>query len=65
MRVTLNIDDQLLEKAQCITSIKGKTALVREGLCALIERESARRLIKLGGNEPQLQPAPWRKFDET
>ena len=58
MRVTLNIDDQLLEKAQRITSIKEKTALVREGLCALIERESARRLIKLGGNEPQLQPAP-------
>ena len=65
MRVTLNIDDQLLEKAQCITSIKGKTALVREGLCALIERESARRLIKLGGSEPQLQPVPRRKFDET
>ncbi len=65
MRTTLNIDDQLLDEAQRITGVKEKTALVREGLRALIERESARRLAKLGGSEPQLQAVPRRHPDET
>jgi len=55
MRTTLNIDDELLRKAQRITGLEEKTALVREGLRALIERESARRLARLGGSEPQLK----------
>ena len=54
MRTTLNIDDQLLAEAQRITGLSEKVALVREGLRALIERESARRLARLGGSEPQL-----------
>ena len=61
MRTTLNIDDQLLEDAQRLTGIAEKTTLVREGLRALIERESARRLAKLGGSEPQLKPVPRRR----
>lgn len=60
MRTTLNIDDQLLAEAQRITGISEKAALVREGLRALIERESARRLARLGGSEPQLEPVPRR-----
>lgn len=63
MRTTLNIDDQLLAEAQRITGLAEKTALVREGLRALIERESARRLARLGGSEPQLRPAPRRQSD--
>lgn len=63
MRTTLNIDDQLLEEAQRITGMTEKAALVREGLRALIERESARRLARLGGSEPQLEPAPRRQSD--
>jgi Arc/MetJ family transcription regulator len=63
MRTTLNIDDQLLDEAQRITGMTEKTALVREGLRALIERESARRLARLGGSEPQLQPIPRRQSD--
>jgi len=55
MRTTLNIDDQLLDEAQRITGMTEKAALVREGLRALIERESARRLARLGGSEPQLE----------
>ena len=50
MRTTLNIDDELLGEAQRITGVKEKSALVREGLRALIERESARRLARLGGS---------------
>ena len=61
MRTTLNIDDELLAEAQRITGMEEKTALVREGLRALIERESARRLVKLGGSQPQLRPVPRRR----
>ena len=61
MRTTLNIDDQLLEEAQRITGMSEKTALVREGLRALIERESARRLARLGASEPQLTGVPRRQ----
>ncbi len=63
MRTTLNIDDQLLDEAQRITGMTEKAALVREGLRALIERESARRLARLGGSESQLEPIPRRQSD--
>jgi len=63
MRTTLNIDDQLLDEAQRITGITEKAALVREGLRALIERESARRLARLGGSESQLESVPRRQSD--
>ena len=63
MRTTLNIDDQLLAEAQRITGVTEKVALVREGLKALIERESARRLALLGGSEPQLQSIPRRQTE--
>lgn len=63
MRTTLNIDDQLLAEAQRITGMTEKAALVREGLRALIQRESARRLARLGGSEPQLEPVSRRQPD--
>lgn len=55
MRTTVNIDSELLEEAQRLTGVKEKATLLREGLKALIERESARRLAALGGSEPQLK----------
>ena len=61
MKTTLNIDDRLLAQARKLTGITEKTALVREGLEALIARESARRLAALGGSEPQLQPIRRRR----
>ena len=54
MRTTINIDNQILEKASLLTGIKEKTALVRLGLEALIARESSKRLAKLGGTEKEL-----------
>ena len=60
MRTTLAIDDALLAKAAGLTGLKERSALVREGLKALIERESARRLARLGGSEPDLQPVSRR-----
>jgi Arc/MetJ family transcription regulator len=61
MRTTLNIEDNLIEKATKITGIKEKTTLVKLGLEALIARESARRLAKLGGTQKQLTEIPRRK----
>ena len=61
MRTTINLDDQLLSEAQRITGMKERTALIHEGLKALIERESARRLARLGGSEPRLQTIPRRR----
>ena len=61
MRTTINIDDQILEKAFLLTGIKEKTSLVRLGLEALIARESSKRLAKLGGTEKELQSIPRRR----
>ena len=63
MRTTLALDDDLLEKAQAFTGLKEKSALVREALRALIERESARRLALLGGSEPLLEIPLRRQSD--
>jgi len=60
MRTTLALDDDLLLEAQRLTGANEKTAVVREALRALIERESARRLARLGGTEPALGPVPRR-----
>ena len=65
MRTTLNIDDRLWSEAQRMTGIAEKTKLVQQGLRALIERESARRLAELGGSEPQLVPVPRRRSEPT
>ena len=63
MRTTLNIDNDLIERASEMTGIKEKTALVRLGLEALIARESAKRLARLGGSEKDLKNIPRRRTD--
>ncbi len=61
MRTTLNLEDDLLDKARKLTGIREKTSLVRLGLEALISRESAKRLAKLGGTEKKLRKIPRRR----
>ena len=61
MRTTVNLDEELIEEARRVTGTKETTALIHEGLRALIERESARRLARLGGSEPGLRPVPRRR----
>jgi Arc/MetJ family transcription regulator len=61
MRTTLVLDDDLVARAQDFTGVKEKTLLVREALKALIERESARRLARLGCSEPGLKVTPRRR----
>lgn len=62
MRTTLNIDETLLAQARLLTDIESKSKLVREALRALVERESARRLAKLGGSQPELPDIPRRRL---
>lgn len=64
MRTTLNLDEELLERARRLTGISEKTALLHEGLRAVIARESAKRLADLGGSEPELGPIPRRRAEE-
>lgn len=61
MRTTINIDDKLYEQAVALTGVEEKTALVRESLKALIERESARRLALLGGSDKKASAGARRK----
>lgn len=61
MRTTVNLDDELLGKALKLLGPVDRSALLREGLKALIERESARRLAKLGGSQPRLKAARRRR----
>ncbi len=61
MRTTLALDDDLLAKAHALTGIAEKTALIREALRALIQRESAKRLALLGGSERRLKAVPRRR----
>ena len=63
MRTTLALDDELIRVAQEFTGVTEKTALVREALKALIERESARRLASLGGTMPELKTTPRRRIE--
>ena len=63
MRTTLVLDDDLVADAQALTGLTEKTGLVREALKALIARESARRLARLGGSQPHLTSTPRRRSD--
>jgi len=61
MRTTLNLEDDLVDRARRLTGIDEKTALVKAGLEALIRRASAARLAALGGSERRLKPVPRRR----
>lgn len=63
MRTTINLDDSLIAKARELSGISERTALVHEALRSLIERESARRLARLGGSAPDLVVPPRRRSD--
>lgn len=62
-RTTLALDDELLSRAQALTGVTEKSALVKEALRALIQRESARRLALLGSSEPRLADIPRRRTE--
>ena len=61
MRTTVNLDESLVAKALKLTGPLDRSALLRESLKAFIERESAKRLARLGGSQPELRVAPRRR----
>ncbi len=61
MRTTVTLDAKLVEKAQRLSGITGKTAVLHAGLAALIAQESARRLTALGGSDPEIRAVPRRR----
>lgn len=61
MRTTVTLDDALIEKARRFTGIKEKSALLDAALTALVELEAARRLVRLGGSQPDLAIPGWRR----
>lgn len=62
MRTTVTLDDELLARAEKYSGLTEKSALLREALTALVEREAARRLARLGGTQPQFKAPPRRRF---
>lgn len=65
MRVSIDIEDELFDKATRLTGVKDKTSLVSLGFKALIARESAKRLARLGGTEKKIEMIPRRKSEQT
>ncbi len=63
MRTTLALDDELMATAREYTGLSEKSALVREALKALIEREASRRLALLGGSQPDFDPGSRRRSE--
>lgn len=61
MRTTVTIDDELFARASELTGVTERSALVREGLAALVRIESARRLAALGGTDSKARSAPRRR----
>lgn len=65
MKTAVTVDRALLKRAEELTGIADAASLASEALRALIERESARKLARLGGSQPQLNPIPRRRSEMT
>ena len=63
MRATVALDDELIFKAQELTGVTERTALLREALKALIHLEASRRLAAAGGTEPDIEDIPRLRVD--
>ena len=61
MRLTVDVDDGLLASAEEYTGIEEKNLLFNAALVALVEREAAHKLARLGGSAPDLKPIPRRR----
>lgn len=63
MRTTITIDDELLADAKEFSGISSTSAVMQEALTALVQREAARRLIALGGSQPDIRAIPRRRWN--
>ena len=62
MRTTITLDDELVAQAQEMTGIMDKSTLLKTALTRLVQQEAARRLILLGGSDPNAKAAPRRRW---
>lgn len=60
MRTTVTIDDDLLKAASAAAGTSERSVVLHEALRALVERDAARRLARLGGSDPRAR-APRRR----
>jgi Arc/MetJ family transcription regulator len=63
MRTTVTLDDALIAEARFLTGIEETALLLKTALATLIRVESGRRLILLGGSQPDAQDIPRRRSD--
>ena len=63
MRATVTLDDELIDRAGELSGVRERGPLLREALNALIQRESARRLVLLGGSQLDLETPPRRRSE--
>lgn len=61
MRTTITFDKELFEAASAAAGTTERSAVVREALQALVERDAARRLARLGGSDRKATSAPRRR----
>ena len=61
MRTTLTLEDDLVARARALTGLRETSTLVHNALKVLIERESARRLARLGASQKRLIAPPRRR----
>ena len=61
MRTTVTLDDELVNEAMAYTGLKERSALLHAALTALVQREAAQRLIRLGGSDPRAKLPPRRR----
>lgn len=64
MKTTEVQEAELFARAGELTGIKNKSALVREALKVLIERENIRRVEHFGDRKPKGDTPKSRHFDE-
>jgi Arc/MetJ family transcription regulator len=62
-RTTVSIDEDLLADAKSLTEIEETSPLIKAALTALIQRESARRLARMGGSNPNMPYIPRRRSE--
>jgi len=62
MRTTVTLDDKLLEDARELSGVSETGPLIKAALEALIQREAALRLARLGGSAPDMEDIPRRRF---
>ncbi|MGH7885021.1 MAG: type II toxin-antitoxin system VapB family antitoxin [Thermodesulfobacteriota bacterium] len=61
MKITINIDEKLINEASEIIGIEDKSSIIEEALKTLIRIEATKRLSKLSGTQKNVEDIPRRR----